>query len=106
MNELLKKSKSLLDQIDDVKNKLDEANKQLNKAREELSISEFNFSKFSPVFSKSKEICFQEAAKPLMDYLKQNYHPHMTVIVTAENSEMVGGLMSYTRPELLLNKPL
>jgi len=36
---------------------------------------------------------FEKAAKPLMLYLANNHHPHMTVIVTATSAELVEGQM-------------
>lgn len=34
----------------------------------------------------------EEAAKPLAAFLRENCHPHMTVIVTGESAELVEGL--------------
>lgn len=36
---------------------------------------------------------FEKAATPLMLYLANNHHPHMTVIVTATTAELVEGQM-------------
>ena len=34
------------------------------------------------------------AADPLLNYLNENYHPHVTVIVTPTSVELVEGIMS------------
>lgn len=39
---------------------------------------------------------FREAVKPLMEYLKKNWHPHTTVIVSANDAELVEGTLSVT----------
>jgi ABC-type phosphate/phosphonate transport system substrate-binding protein len=39
------------------------------------------------------------ASKPLMDYLKKNYHPHVTAIVTNNSVEIVEGLLNYIDKE-------
>lgn len=36
---------------------------------------------------------FEKAAKPLMEFLAENFHPHVTVIVTSNSAELVEGLM-------------
>lgn len=36
----------------------------------------------------------EEAAKPLMVYLANNYHPHVTCIVTSTCAELMEGIMS------------
>lgn len=38
---------------------------------------------------------FEHAAKPLIDYLTKNHHPHTKVIVTSESAELVEGLKMY-----------
>jgi len=35
---------------------------------------------------------FKEAALPLIKYLCENYHPHVTVIVTPTSAELMEGL--------------
>ncbi len=41
---------------------------------------------------------FDAAAKPLMDWLATNTHPHASVIVTSEAAELVEGVRCYRRP--------
>jgi len=36
----------------------------------------------------------KKAAKPLIKYLCENHHPHVTVIVTGTSVELLEGLMS------------
>lgn len=38
---------------------------------------------------------FENAVKPLMEYLNDKHHPHMSVIVTSQNAELVEGQMTY-----------
>lgn len=38
---------------------------------------------------------FAKAVKPLMDYLNYKHHPHVTVIVTSQNAELLEGAISY-----------
>jgi len=38
------------------------------------------------------ENAFLEAAKPLMKYLCENHHPHVTVIIDGTRAELVEGL--------------
>ena len=40
---------------------------------------------------------FLAAARPLMDYLLHNHHPHMTVIVYSMTAELVEGQMTAKR---------
>lgn len=44
-----------------------------------------------PPGPRTKADGFAEAAKPLMDYLRDNCHPHMRVIVDSENAELLEG---------------
>lgn len=36
----------------------------------------------------------KELAKPLVDFLKNNYHPHAAIIVTEEQTVVVEDIMS------------
>lgn len=36
---------------------------------------------------------FEKVAKPLIDFLNENYHPHVTVIVTPCSAELMEGLI-------------
>jgi hypothetical protein len=40
--------------------------------------------------SKNEEL--KEAAKPLVDYIRKNYHPHVTVIVDCMHAEVLEGV--------------
>ena len=44
---------------------------------------------------------FEEAAKPLIKYLCENHHPHMTVIVTPTGAKLVEGQMSIKCEEFI-----
>lgn len=37
---------------------------------------------------------FEELARPMIKYLCENYHPHVTVIITPTNAELLQGLKS------------
>ena len=41
---------------------------------------------------KGDQNAFKEAAIPLIKYLCENYHPHVTVIVTPTTAELLEGL--------------
>jgi hypothetical protein len=51
----------------------------------------------------TKRAAFIEAARPLMKFLCENYHPHVTVIVTPVDAELLEGtlctgeIMDYVR---------
>lgn len=44
---------------------------------------------------------FEEAAKPLVKFLCENFNPHATVIVTPTGAELVQGEMSVKIEEFL-----
>ena len=37
---------------------------------------------------------FTEAARPLIKYLNDNHHPHVTAIITSTSAELLEGMMS------------
>lgn len=37
---------------------------------------------------------FEELVRPILKYLCENYHPHVTVIITPTTAELVEGKMS------------
>ena len=39
---------------------------------------------------------FEEACRPLMQYLAENHHPHITVTVNSTRAELVEGLQGFT----------
>ncbi len=41
------------------------------------------------------------AATPLIKYLAENHHPHMSVIVTSDSAEMVEGVMTARTDEFI-----
>lgn len=40
------------------------------------------------------EKLFEELARPLIKYLCENYHPHVTIIITPTSAELLEGLKS------------
>jgi len=40
---------------------------------------------------------FEKAVKPLMDFLMEDYHPHVTVIVTSTTAELMEGLIIFNK---------
>lgn len=46
------------------------------------------------ILTKEQKEQFEEAARPLIKHLAENYHPHMTTIVTCGSAELMEGSMS------------
>lgn len=44
---------------------------------------------------------FQEITKPVIKYLNDNFHPHVTVIITTNRAELVEGLKGFTTNEFV-----
>lgn len=44
--------------------------------------------------NKDKVKEFEQLARPMMQYLCENHHPHVTVVVTPTNAELLEGKMS------------
>jgi hypothetical protein len=42
---------------------------------------------------------FELLVRPLMEYLDTKHHPHVTIIITSTNAELVEGLMGVTNNE-------
>ena len=42
---------------------------------------------------------FEELARPMIKYLCENYHPHVTVIITPTSAELLEGLKTIGRIE-------
>lgn len=42
---------------------------------------------------------FEELARPMVKYLCENYHPHVTVIITPTSAELLEGLKTIGRIE-------
>ena len=42
---------------------------------------------------------FEELARPMVKYLCENYHPHVTVIITPTSAELLEGLKNIGRVE-------
>lgn len=55
------------------------------------------------VITDEKKKEFQEAAKPLIKWLCENGHPHMTIIVEPTGAELVEGVCSFPTEEFLLD---
>jgi hypothetical protein len=47
--------------------------------------------------SLSRQERFELAAKPLIEFLSTEYHPHVTAIVTSERAEILEGLIVYNK---------
>lgn len=45
-----------------------------------------------------RRAAFDAMVQPLMDWLRDNVHPHASVIVTSERAELVEGVRCYRRP--------
>lgn len=44
---------------------------------------------------------FEDACKPLMKYLAENYHPHCSVIITSTNAELLEGHKTFNTSEFV-----
>lgn len=44
---------------------------------------------------------FAEAARPLMEYLSKNHHPHTKVIVDSGHAEVVEGIETYNTNDFI-----
>lgn len=51
-----------------------------------------------------KRQAFEEACRPLMQYLSENHNPHTRVIVDSGCSEMLEGLQSFNTTEFFSNQ--
>lgn len=61
---------------------------------EKLAIQGFDFNKLVELIKqyeddKSKD--FESVVRPVIKYLCENYHPHVTIIVTPTNAELLEG---------------
>ena len=62
------------------------------KEKKRLEEKEMNIDK-----EKQKE--FERAAKPLIEFLRKNFHPHVAVIVDTCSVELLEGICSFVDPE-------
>ena len=46
------------------------------------------------ILTKEQVQAFEEAAKPLIKFLNDNFHPHVTVLVTPSDAEILEGCAS------------
>lgn len=46
---------------------------------------------------------FELAARPLMEYLAKNHHPHTAVIVESDSAELVEGKKAYRTKEFIVD---
>ena len=44
---------------------------------------------------------FEKIARPLIKFLNNNFHPHVTVIVTNTSAEITEGIISFVTDEYL-----
>ena len=51
----------------------------------------------------AKHKTFEDAVEPLMKWLCENQHPHITVIVTANRAELVEGLQCHVNDEFIVD---
>jgi hypothetical protein len=52
---------------------------------------------------KGKEEDFRKAAEPLIKFICENYHPHVTVIVTPLGAEVLEGIRSIRCEKFLVD---
>ena len=46
---------------------------------------------------------FEEACKPLMKYLSENWHPHVKCLVTGNDAELLSGEIVYQNNEFIVD---
>jgi hypothetical protein len=44
---------------------------------------------------------FEELARPLIKHLCENYHPHVTIIITPTSAELLEGEMAFSTDDYL-----
>lgn len=69
----------------------------------DLLILSINKSKLSIHYKDEKFGKIKEASEPLIKYLNENYHPHVTAIVTLNKCEIVEGLITHVTDEFIKN---
>jgi hypothetical protein len=55
------------------------------------------------ILEKGKREEFEEAAKPLMKFLAENTHPHVTAIVEAGRAEILESAAAFVSDEFILD---
>ena len=55
------------------------------------------------ILSKEKIKEFEEVAKPLIKFLAENFHPHVTVIVDGGRAEILEGSASIVTDEFIVD---
>lgn len=53
------------------------------------------------IFDNTKQNEFAEATKPLIKFIADNFHPHVTVIVDGSSAEMLEGICSFRTEEFI-----
>lgn len=53
--------------------------------------------------NKEEQEKLEEAMKPLMKYLAENHHPHVTAIVTANKAEILEGIGVVNTDEFIVD---
>lgn len=51
------------------------------------------------IIDKEKQKEFEMVAKPLIEFLRKNFHPHVTVVVDCCSAELLEGICSFVDPE-------
>jgi hypothetical protein len=55
----------------------------------------------SGILARLRQISFEETAKPLIKWLNENGHPHMTIIVTTTHAELLEGVCAINTNEFV-----
>lgn len=50
------------------------------------------------ILSKAQRDEFEALALPMIQFLKNNFHPHVTVVVSVGNAEILEGVLNVTTP--------
>ena len=55
------------------------------------------------ILTKEQKEQFEVAVKPLMKYLAENHHPHVTAIVSGGQGEILEGAASFVTDEFIVD---
>lgn len=48
-----------------------------------------------------EKLSFEEIVKPVMKWLAENHHPHISIVIDATHAEMLEGVEGFTTDEFL-----
>jgi len=57
------------------------------------------------IIDKEKQKEFEMVAKPLIEFLRKNFHPHVTVLVDCCSAELLEGICSFVENNFSQHDP-